>query len=59
LKIPEEVTKNYKGQNWEFQIYDKSFKEAIFKTRSRNFEEIDELKDLLILAYKNISGTNK
>ena len=59
LKIPEEVAKKYKGQNWEFQIYDKSFKEAIFKTRSRNFEEIDELKDLLILAYKNISGTNK
>ena len=59
LKIPEEAAKNYKGQNWEFQVYDKSFKEAIFKTRSRHFEEIDELKDLLILAYKNISGTNK
>ena len=59
LKIPEEVAKSYKGQKWEFQIYDRSFKEAIFRTRSRNYEEIDELKDLLILAYKNISGTNK
>jgi hypothetical protein len=59
LKIPEEASKNYKGQNWEFQVYDKSFKEAIFKTRSRHSEDIEELKDLLILAYKNVSGTNK
>lgn len=59
LKIPEEASKNYKGQNWEFQVYDKSFKEAIFKTRSRHSEDIEELKDLLILAYNNVSGTNK
>ena len=59
LKIPEEVAKNYKGQKWEYQRYDKSFNDAIFRTLSGNYENIDELKDLLILAYKHVSGIEK
>ena len=59
LKIPEEAAKNYKGQKWAYQRYDKSFNDAIFRTLSGNYENIDELKDLLILAYKHVSGIEK
>ena len=59
LKIPEETAKAFMGKKWEFKRYDQNFKYASYRTISRHFEEIDELKDLLILAYKNISGTNK
>ena len=59
LKIPEEVAKNYKSQKWAYQRYDKSFNDAIFRTLSGNYENIDELKDLLILAYKHVSGIEK
>jgi hypothetical protein len=59
LKIPEEVSKNYKGQKWAYQRYDKSFNDTIFRTLSGNYENIDELKDLLILAYKHVSGIEK
>jgi hypothetical protein len=59
LKIPEEVAKNHKTQKWAFQRYDQPFNDAAFRTISGNYEEIDELRELLVLAYKNISGTNK
>ena len=59
LKIPEEVAKNYTGHKWAYQRYDKSFNDAIFRTLSGNYENIDELKDLLILAYKHVSGIEK
>lgn len=58
MKIPEEDAKKHKTQKWAFQRYDSTFNDASFRTVSGNYEEIDELKDLLILAYKNISGTN-
>lgn len=56
IKIPEDATKNYKGEKWEYQRYDSPFKYALFRSKSGKFEDIAELEDFLVLAYKRISG---
>jgi len=59
FKIPEKYAKEYKGINWEFQRYDNSFNEAIFKFKGTSELSIDELDSLFKLAYEGSSGKLK
>jgi len=58
IKIPKDLAENFKGNNWEFQRYDNQFNNALFKTKSGKFEDVEEMKELLIFAYKRISGVS-
>ncbi|HPX95832.1 MAG TPA: hypothetical protein PLA02_09670 [Brevefilum fermentans] len=59
IKIPEEIAANFIGEKWNYQRYDSQFKQAYFRTKSGKFEELREMDDFLVLAYKRISGFNK
>lgn len=56
IKIPEDIAENFEGEKWEYQRYDSPFKHALFRSKSGKFENIKELEDLLVVAYKRISG---
>lgn len=56
LKIPKEEAKNFKGTSWEFQAYDESFGEAIFRPLKPTNSDIRELEYLFIEAFKRVSG---
>lgn len=56
IKIPKEIAENFVGNNWEFQRYDVPFNNALFRTKSGRCEDIKEMEDFLIMAYKRISG---
>jgi hypothetical protein len=57
FKLPEDVAKSYQGQDWEFQRYDDSFHEAIFRPLRPESPDIAELETLFVQAYKYIAGT--
>lgn len=57
FKLPEEVARGFKGRLWEFQRYDNSFHEAIFRPLQPKSPDITELDPLFVEAYKYISGT--
>ncbi len=59
MKIPLNVAESFEGQDWEFQRYDSTFKNALFKAKDGEFTSIIELEDLLVIAYDNVSGRNK
>ena len=59
IKVSKETAENFEGTNWEYQRYDKQFKFAIFRTKSGKFEAIAELEELLVTAYKRISGIDE
>lgn len=52
FKISKDFAENFKGEKWEFQIYDNSFHEAVFKPLNPNEIDIQELEPLFIEAYK-------
>lgn len=56
IKIPKEIAENFTGEKWEFQRYDTPFNNALFRTKSGKFENIKEMEDFLVMAYKRISG---
>jgi hypothetical protein len=56
LKLPEEAAKAFKGQHWEFQRYDSSFHEAVFRPLKPDSPDISELEPLFIKAYQYVSG---
>jgi len=56
LKIPEKTAKQFQGKTWEYQRYDSSFSEALFKPLNPDAQAIGELKNYLIKAYENVSG---
>jgi len=55
-KVSEDEAKAFEAKNWEFQRYDATFRQAIFKPKTRNFADITELEPILTLAYSRISG---
>ncbi len=57
FKLPEDVAKSFQGRHWEFQRYDGSFHEAIFRPLQPESPDITELESLFVQAYKYISGT--
>jgi len=59
MKIPQDIAKSFKGEDWEFHRYDGSFRNAYFKPKSGIFNGIKEIEELLIIAYNNVSGKGK
>jgi len=55
FKISEKKAREHKGINWEFQRYDNSFNEAIFKLKVSSPIEIGEFEALFKLAYEGNS----
>lgn len=56
FKLPEEVAKSFTGQHWEFQSYDKQFREAVFKPLQPEAPDISEIEPLFVEAYRHVSG---
>jgi hypothetical protein len=56
LKVPEDSAKEFKGQHWEFQRYDRTFRNAIFRPLQPEAPQIEELESLFVQAYKYVSG---
>lgn len=56
LKLPEDVARAYKGQYWEFQRYDSSFHEAVFRPLKPDAPHVAELKAMLSEAHQYVSG---
>ncbi|MEJ5343068.1 MAG: hypothetical protein WHT09_16055 [Thermogutta sp.] len=56
FKLPEDIARNFTGQQWEFQRYDSSFHEAVFRPLRPDSLDISELKPLFIEAYQYVSG---
>lgn len=56
LKLSEDVARGFKGQLWEFQRYDSSFHEAVFRPVKLDSTDITELEPLFISAYQYVSG---
>jgi hypothetical protein len=59
LKLPEETAKAFQGQQWEFQRYDQSFHEAVFRPLKPEAPDITEMEPLFAQAYQYISGTSR
>lgn len=57
LKIPEDRARAFQGTDWEFQNYDASFHQAVFRPLHPEAPDITELEPLLVEAYKHISGS--
>jgi len=57
LYLPAEVVEGFQGQQWKYYTYHNHFKRAMFAPVHPDSPNIDELKPLLIQAYKHISGT--
>lgn len=56
LKLPEDVAKKFKGKQWEFQRYDASFHEAVYRPLKPESPDLTELEPLFIRAYEYVSG---
>lgn len=57
IKLPREAAERFQGQDWEFQTYDQTFRNAIFRPLHPESPGIEELEPLFVEAYKYISGT--
>jgi hypothetical protein len=56
FKLAEDIARSFEGQLWEFQRYDSSFHEAVFRPLKSDSPDIAELKSLFIEAYQYVSG---
>lgn len=52
FKVSEALAKSFKGNLWEFQRYDNSFNEALFRTSKPNVSSVEELITLFKAAYE-------
>jgi hypothetical protein len=56
MKVPEEMARNFHAAHWEFQRYDQSFHEAVFKPQDPDSIDVNELAPLLQASYEYVSG---
>lgn len=56
LKLPEDIARAYRGHYWEFQRFDSSFHEAVFRPLKPDEPHVSELKSLLSEAHRYVSG---
>ena len=56
FKLPESIAKPFKGKHWEFQRYENSFDEALFRPLKQENSEIEELSPLFKSAYEGVTG---
>lgn len=59
IKISEKTAKAFKGYKWEFQRYDGSFKEGIFRPTKQEATDVDELLPMFELAYEDVLGKKR
>ena len=52
FKISEKDATEFKSENWEFQRYDSSFNEALFKAKNPSKANVKELDLLFKKAYE-------
>lgn len=57
MKLPRDLSIVFQSPTWELQRYDEEFHEARFSPRDRKGADLSELENLLIEAYKYVSGT--
>jgi len=57
IKLPRELARAFQAAHWEFQSYDETFRNAIFRPVTAKVLQINELEPLLTEAYKRISGS--
>jgi hypothetical protein len=55
-KLGKEDAVDFKGQDWEFQTYDDTFGEAVFRP-TKPSPETSELEPFFLRAYRRVSGT--
>ena len=58
MKLPDGIANGFKSQHWEFQNYDTTFHEALFRPVDPSLQNVDELAEFLQQAYKLVSGVN-
>jgi hypothetical protein len=56
FKLPEDVARAFHGQQWEFQRYDSSFHEAVYRPLQPGSPDLTELEPLFVKAYEYVSG---
>jgi hypothetical protein len=56
-RLPEGVADGFKGQDWEFQTYDQTFRLAIFRPLRPDAPDIEELLPFLTQAYHYVAGS--
>jgi len=56
FKIPKDLAQSFKSEHWEFQNYDKTFKQATFRPLQPDSADIEELEPLFVAAYEQIVG---
>jgi len=57
MKLPKDLVVGFESPSWEFQRHNEEFHEATFRPRDRKEADLSELEDLLVTAYKYVSGT--
>ncbi len=55
FKLPKNLSVSFKGQDWEFQTYDDTFGEAIFRPLKKS-PDIQELEHFFVESYKHVTG---
>lgn len=55
FKLPKDLAIGFKGQDWEFQTYDDTFGEAIFRPLKKS-PDIQELEHFFVESYKHVTG---
>lgn len=56
FKLSEEEAKSFVGQQWQFQTYDATFGEAIFRPLQPETADVSELEPLFVQAYERVAG---
>lgn len=55
FKLPKDLVIGFKGENWEFQTYDETFGEAVFRPLKKT-PDVRELEHFFVEAYKRVTG---
>lgn len=55
FKLPKDLATGFKSKDWEFQTYDDSFGEAIFRPLKKS-PDIQEIEHFFVEAYKKVTG---
>ena len=56
MKIPPEISESFEGKNWKYYKYEASFKNSKFRLLGNGNIDVSELSEMLIAAYRNVSG---
>ena len=57
VKVTAQEAQGFKGKDWEFQAYDDTFHEAVFKPLNPKSPDVSEMEPFFIAAYERVSGS--